>query len=175
MNKNELRQQQKKALKAVPADQRKRAEEALYQQLWQSALWQASQSVALTLSLPFELNTEPLIRAAWQAGKRVLVPKITDGEMHFVTITTGSVFDPGVMGIAEPSSQDYQDPAGIDLAIIPGLAFTKTGERLGFGAGYYDRFLSTFQGHSVALALPEQVLTELPMEPHDQLVEAIIF
>ena len=60
------------------------------------------------------------------------------------------------------------------MVIVPGLAYTISGQRLGFGAGYYDRFLAQYTGNSVALALSVQMLEVLPVEQHDQKVAHII-
>lgn len=62
----------------------------------------------------------------------------------------------------------------IDLVIVPGLAFTKNGARLGFGAGYYDRFLENYTGKTVALALSRQVKNALPIESHDQRIQEVL-
>lgn len=63
---------------------------------------------------------------------------------------------------------------GVDLALVPGLAFTAQGLRLGRGGGYFDRFLKSFTGTSVGVCFQEQVLEEIPVEPHDQSVDALL-
>ena len=62
----------------------------------------------------------------------------------------------------------------IDLVIVPGLAFTRSGARLGFGAGYYDRFLVNYTGKTIALALSPQIKQNIPIEPHDQLIQEVL-
>ena len=77
------------------------------------------------------------------------------------------------MNIEEPIDSTIFDTNLIDLVIVPGLAFTIRGERLGFGAGYYDRFLSAFSGNTVSLVLNVQLVTSLPLAVHDQTVNHI--
>ncbi len=126
------------------------------------------------LSTATEINTQPIIARAWSESKRTVVPKIINKQMVFVEITSGSNFNLGQMNIKEPIDSTIFDITLIDLAIVPGLAFTVYGERLGYGAGYYDRFLSLFCGDTVSLALGVQLVTSLPLEGHDQKVSHIL-
>ena len=94
--------------------------------------------------------------------------------MRFVAISPQTEFATGALNIQEPLHDEAFPSKQIDLVIVPGLAYTLSGQRLGFGAGYYDRFLSNYQGHTVALALQPQLLATLPIEAHDQLVEQVL-
>lgn len=134
--------------------------------------WQQAHTVALTLSLELEVNTRPLIDAALEAGKSVLVPKVTKQGLTFHEIKTFSDLEPGVMGILEPTTAVTGQ--GIDVCIVPGRVFDRSGHRIGWGGGYYDRFLETYHGATIALAYSVQVLDKIPIEPHDIPVELIV-
>ena len=79
-------------------------------------------------------------------------------------------------GLLEPieSKTNLVEPSDIDLLIVPGIAFDSEGFRMGFGGGYYDRFLQSFKGNTVSLAFREQIVSNLPKEDHDIPVEKII-
>lgn len=173
-DKVKLRQQQKQRLADYRGLERLEEEKNLQELLFQSNQWQMAKVVALTLSLPAEFNTAPIIQRAWQDKKQVVVPKIVANQMFFVLITPDSTYKSGMMSILEPVNDVPFDKQAIDLAIIPGLAYTRTGYRLGYGAGYFDRFLSDFHGKTIALAMKPQLVDDLPIEPHDEQVEYIL-
>ncbi|CAH1851931.1 5-formyltetrahydrofolate cyclo-ligase [Convivina praedatoris] len=175
LNKKDWRVKQKKSLKSYQGVNRSQEERALRQLLLQMASWKTAKRVALTLSLPFELDTQPLIKAAWQANKQVVVPQIKNQQMAFVEITPQTSYQVGPLGILEPCDVSIVQSETIDLVITPGLAFTKTGKRLGFGAGYYDRFLVNYAGPTVALALSCQIVPDLPQDKYDQRIMTILF
>ncbi|WP_068615197.1 5-formyltetrahydrofolate cyclo-ligase [Paenibacillus tuaregi] len=132
------------------------------------------------LSFRDEPSTLPLIRSCWHHGDRVLIPRITGkSSMSLHEIKSERDYSPGSWGIPEPEDhlpvwpvEQYQE---IDLVLVPGLAYDRKGGRIGFGAGYYDRFMEqlTRQLQGVrkpvlaALALQEQLVPEVPMEMHD--------
>ncbi|WP_313593448.1 5-formyltetrahydrofolate cyclo-ligase [Leuconostoc lactis] len=172
--KRDLRQVQKQKLQAYQGPDRLTEETALRAKLFNTAQWAAAKTIAVVLSTPMELNTQPIIGQAWANGKQVVVPKIVAKQMQFVAITPQTAFTAGALNIQEPEEDTVYPPENIDLVIVPGLAYTKQGGRLGFGAGYYDRFLSTYTGQTIALALTPQLLETLPLEPHDQVIDQVL-
>ena len=174
LDKKIVRTLQKQRLANYVGFQRMQEETALRKLLFRSNQWQKAQIIAVFLSTATEINTHPIIARAWSESKRTVVPKIINKQMVFVEITSGSNFNLGQMNIKEPIDSTIFDITLIDLAIVPGLAFTVYGERLGYGAGYYDRFLSLFCGDTVSLALGVQLVTSLPLEGHDQKVSHIL-
>lgn len=134
--------------------------------------WQQAHTVALTLSLELEITTHPLIDAALEAGKSVFVPKVTRQGLTFHRIRSFDDLEPGVMGILEPTTPQTNER--IDICIVPGRVFNRSGYRIGWGGGYYDRFLATFTGTTISLAYDVQLLTDLPVEPHDIPVQLIV-
>ncbi len=82
---------------------------------------------------------------------------------------------PGHWGIDEPVGEKWRRPEEVDVWIVPGLAFTRSGARLGYGGGYYDRYFSACpHGRRIAVAYPFQILPEIPSGPHDQPIDEIL-
>ncbi|CAM3159926.1 5-formyltetrahydrofolate cyclo-ligase [Leuconostoc rapi] len=174
LDKQMVRANQKKSLAQYVGLDRETEEATLRNLLFQTTQWQNARVIAVVLSMPTELNTQPVIQRAWLENKRTVVPKIIDKHMIFVEISEQSEYRLGAMAIREPLSSKMFDTDTIDLVIVPGLAFTMAGQRLGYGAGYYDRFLSHYGGQSIALALGVQLVEWLPVEKHDQSVDIIL-
>ncbi|MFT8469359.1 5-formyltetrahydrofolate cyclo-ligase [Oenococcus sp.] len=173
-DKKVLRDQQKARLAAIDPVAKKEQSLSLYRQLFENPDWQSSDNIAITLSLPLELSTRPIIQQAWELDKHVFVPKIVDTKMIFVEFTETTKIIKGKMSISEPEESKAFPKNDIDLMIVPGLAFTKTGKRLGFGAGYYDRYLSDYSGKTLSLALNDQLLATIPTDKLDVRIQQIL-
>lgn len=143
--------------------------------------YKRAKRVAVYVSWNSEVNTHPLIEQALNDGKRVAVPycvpKTRDMKMLEITRFPDDL-KPGTMGILEPDPAVCPEmaPEAIDLIIVPGVGFTERGERLGYGGGFYDRYLPKLKATAAQIALaPEfQILDTLPVEAHDQRVPTII-
>lgn len=147
--------------------------------------WITARQVVLYVAVRNELDTDLLLREAWEAGKEVLLPRCDpacSGVMCLAPCLCAADLAPGSHGIPEPSPLrcppvDPQSPTFTpDLAVIPGVAFDRQGNRLGYGGGYYDRFLST-PGMSatplVGFAHAFQIVDVLPAEAWDRPVNAL--
>ncbi len=127
-----------------------------------------------------EVHTCAIIQAALRQGTTVCVPLIEPGikRMSACAIADpGRDLQPGVLGIPEPDTRlcPKVEPGFIDLTVVPGLAFTPAGCRIGYGGGWYDRFLGEWLGTACALAFEEQIVERLPFEPsRDRPVSCII-
>ena len=126
-----------------------------------------------------EVDTTEMIKSALSSGKRVLLPKVDKDrhELLLYEIRDFSELAPGYMGIPEPSFQGRQMSINdADIVIIPGAGFDASGNRIGYGGGYYDRLLSGLQKDSpvIAPAYEEQVVDSIPSEPHDIRVQMIV-
>ena len=126
-------------------------------------------------SLPDEVCTHDLIRTLHAEGHTILLPTVQgdDLTLHVYlgdrSLATGTSF-----GIQESLGPLYTDYTSIQLALIPGMAFTPQGARLGRGRGYYDRLLPRLSCHLIGLAFPFQILPHIPTEPHDILMTEVI-
>ncbi|PWG01002.1 5-formyltetrahydrofolate cyclo-ligase [Levilactobacillus bambusae] len=166
-------------LKSLPKQQRRLEEQGLIDQLMASSEWQRAATVGLTMSTAIELDTVPLIVAALNAGKRVVIPQTRPNrKMVFIDYEAGHVpLKRTSYGILEPENGREVPADDIDLIIVPGLAFIPSdGTRLGFGAGYYDRYLATYSGSTIALARSPQIYltAEWPVESFDVKLKRII-
>ncbi len=128
-----------------------------------------------------EVETENMIKDSLKAGKRVLIP-ITDKDNRKLVFSELRDYDaelgPGTFGIPEPKSEYIRimPPNQTDLVTVPGVVFNLKGYRLGYGFGYYDRFLSSLntETKTIGLAFEFQIVNEIPIEKYDIPVHKII-
>lgn len=130
-----------------------------------------------------EVQTLSFIQQCLREGKRVTVPvtKVAEKHLEVVEITNPQTdLLPGYCGIPEPvtllQENRKRDPTTIDVAIIPGSVFDRKGGRLGYGGGYYDRFLSQQapQARRIALSFSLQLVDTLVLQPHDQVMDMVV-
>lgn len=115
--------------------------------------WKQAKSVATTVSNLFEVPTKPIIEAAIAEGKTVYLPKtMPHRQMSFLPFTSYDDLVTSKFGIPEPVYDEQLENQQPDLVLVPGLAFASDSRfRVGFGGGYYDRFLKNYSGNTVAL------------------------
>ncbi|MFC0188266.1 5-formyltetrahydrofolate cyclo-ligase [Fictibacillus aquaticus] len=178
MDKKEWRRLMKQKLQAMDQDERNRASSAVHRELFESQIWNRAKSIAITVSREFELPTRPVIERAWIEGKNVSVPKCDpiSRSMQFRSITSFDELEIVYMDLCEPiESLTYEvDRSEVDLMFVPGLVFSRDGYRIGYGGGYYDRYLEHFKNKTAAMAFSFQVEESLPTEPFDIPVAAIL-
>jgi len=129
-----------------------------------------------------EVRTRPLLRHLLEAGRLVVVPYCSGGELGLFRLERLDELAPSRFGIPEPpvqlrSQPERQiEPGQIDLVVVPGLVFDRRGGRIGFGRGYYDRLLGRLrpQALRIALAFECQMVEQVPMLPHDVPVHMIV-
>lgn len=172
--KSELRKQVLQEMKALPREQKQFIDQALTELLLQHPFYQEAKIIATYLSFPHEFQTQELIEQALKDGKKLLVPKTyPKGCMDFV------VYDPQQLvktsfGLLEPQGNlEVVDTSQIDLIHVPGLAFTTEGYRIGYGGGYYDRYLEHFSGNTLSTIYPCQIQDFIP-ENHDIPVQEVL-
>ena len=128
---------------------------------------------AVYLASKEEIDLSPLVERLWAADCRVVVPAWRDDTYRLVAYSPKTELAAGPMGILEPApdGEELISVAEGDVSgwIVPGLAFSRSGARLGYGGGWYDRFLSKANPSSISLgvAYPFQIVADLPLEPHD--------
>ena len=172
--KAELRKQVLHEMKAIPRQQKQFIDQTLTERLLQHPFYQEAKVIATYLSFPHEFQTQELIEQALKDGKKVLIPKTyPKGRMDFV------VYDPQQLvktsfGLLEPQGNlEVVDASQIDLIHVPGLAFTMEGYRIGYGGGYYDRYLKHFTSHTLSTVYPCQIRDFSP-ENHDIPVQEVL-
>lgn len=148
------------------------------QRLFAEATWKQAKTIGITISKAPEVDTYQIIRKAWEENKRIVIPKCypKDKSMRFRQLTDFNQLETVYYGLLEPIEEQTEEvlKQDIDLLIVPGLAFTRDGYRLGFGGGYYDRFLPDYTGDTLSLAFNQQLVSEIPIEAHDIPVNKII-
>lgn len=142
------------------------------------------QGTAVTLyrSVRGEVDVWPCAELLWQAGFSVAVPIVDQptGSMFFAQVSEDTVWNVGSFGIPEPKGETVRalDAKTIKWMVVPGLAFTRTGVRLGYGGGYYDRFFSAFRERykpvAIGAAFSCQLASELPSLPHDIRMDVLV-
>lgn len=149
-------------LKELPSQQRMRMEQELTKTVLSSDEWKASKTVGVTWSNFPEITTHDIIRKGIEQGKRVVVPYSGPARvMTFHEYTPDTVMARSKFGIMEPVDKSNPVPSDdIDLLIVPGLAFSDSGYRIGFGGGYYDRYLATYKGHTLSILFPFQLFQD---------------
>jgi len=178
LDKSNLRSNIIEKLKTLSAAERKNIEQSLEENLLTSEIWKQSSVIGITISHGFEWNTKSIIEAAWQNGKKVCVPKCQPKErkMDFYLINNYDQLEVVYYNLQEPKLEETEKITknNIDLLVVPGLLFDKQGYRIGFGGGYYDRFLTDFTNKKLSLAANMQVVDKLPAELFDVPVDDVI-
>ena len=172
--KSELRKQVLHEMKAIPRTQKVTLDLALTERLLQHPFYQEAKIIATYLSFSHEFQTQGLIEQALRDGKKVLIPKTyPKGRMDFVVYHPQQLVKTS-FGLLEPQGDlEVVDASQIDLIHVPGLAFTTEGYRIGYGGGYYDRYLEHFPGHTLSTIYPCQVQQFMP-ENHDIPVQEVL-
>lgn len=177
MEKSDIRRDMRRAAAELDAAQRRCQSDIVTERLRLVAARERPAVAALFSPLPDEVDISSLLRTL---DCRVVLPRVADGpcgepEMEFYD------FDPEVMGrgafgIDEPQGGEPCPPEMIDLMIVPGMAFTRDGVRLGRGKGYYDRYIARggFRARCVGVCFRHQLLPELPAEPHDRRMDEVV-
>lgn len=179
MKKNEWRNLIKKARHALSEEERTFETKLLMQSIIEDPRWQRAHTVLLYLSFGSELDTTSLIHAAWHTNKTVAIPVCFPNyrmvPVHFTSETPLKKTKLGLLEIPQSACQPI-DISKIDFCLIPGLAFDAYGTRIGYGAGYYDRFLPTLPETctKIAACFTCQLINEkLPYEATDFHIDEI--
>lgn len=176
MDKKELRRRIREQKRAMTAEEIAEKSRVLTELFLQTEQYKNAKTVYGYLPYNQEVRTVALLERALADGKKVAVPKVYGEEMRFHYMDDLSRTEEGYAGIPEPMGDEpvAEDPAA--LVLMPGVAFTKDGSRIGYGGGYYDKFLAKEPGHpTVALCYDFQIVEELPLEKFDIPVDLVLW
>ena len=176
MDKKLLRQSIKQKKREMTAEQIDAASARLGQMLAECDLYQQAETVYFYLPYNQEVRTVPMVQRAFEEGKRVAVPKIYGDEMRFIYISDFTGIEKSNCGIPEPVADGpvADDPTA--LVLMPGLAFDKQGNRVGYGGGFYDKFLQAEPNHpTVALCYDFQLFDKLETDDYDIPVDLVLW
>lgn len=174
--KDRLRKETVRKLKALPKGYREAADMKICEGILSLPEYQAAGTLFTFVGTKDEIDTMALIKDALKAGKRVGVPRSGDGGIMAVYGITGEEdLKPGRFGILEPVEEAELIPIEeIDFCVIPCLACDLSGNRLGHGGGYYDRYLKRRRMATVVVCYHELVLPEVPVMEHDVPVDRVV-
>ncbi len=175
--KKEIRQKMLAQRRALSASEKEEKGRALTGNLISLKAYQEAKRILAYLAMPGEADLDPLIREALADGKEVYVPVcLPEKQMEAGRLLAMEHFVKGPYGLRDlPKGYDTISPEEIDLVLVPGVAGSPDGTRLGMGAGYYDRYLAKVPYEKRVLVLWDfQVVEALPSEPFDQFMAAIV-
>ena len=169
-----LRKQTLQELKSLSAEEKEVMDAWLTEQLLLHPFYKEAKTIATYLSFPHEFQTTRLIEQAQKDGKTLLIPKTySQGKMDFVLYKPEQL-EKNSFGLLEPQGDfTILEPSQIDLIHVPGLAFNPSGYRIGYGGGYYDRYLSNYSGNSISTLYPCQI-QNFQHEHYDIPVEEVL-
>lgn len=176
MDKQTLRKAIREQKRAMTPAQIAEKSEKLTALFLQSEAYRQAKTLYAYLPYNQEVRTEEIVLRSLADGKTVAVPKVYGDSMRFIRIENLDRVEKGYCGIPEPIDDGpvADDPTA--LVLMPGLAFDKEGHRMGYGGGFYDKFLAAEPGHpTVALCYDFQVLPSLPTEEYDIPVDSVIW
>ena len=167
MSKRDIRLEVLEKRARMSPEERASKSRAIGDRLMKTGLWADAKTVFLYMSLPGEVETDRLIAEAWSQGKQVAVPKVTEEGLVFSKLDSFEELSEGSFHVREPREiREISD--GRALVIMPGVAFDIKCNRIGYGKGFYDRYLFEHRGHpAVALSFDFAVYSKIPSGPHD--------
>ena len=132
--------------------------------------------IAIYKSLNSEVDTNSLIEYSLNNKKIVLLPKVVGSDIKFFKYDLGDLLIKSNFGVLEPVEDynKYYEKEKIDLVIVPGISFSRDGSRLGFGKGYYDRFLSESNIETIGICFKEQISDVVPTDENDYKLDIVI-
>ena len=176
MDKKELRRQIREMKRAMTEEEIVAASQRLGELFRNCPQYQAARTIYGYLPYNQEVRTVPMLEQAMKDGKRVAVPKCYGDEMKFIYMDDLTRVEKGYAGIPEPIADDPVADDETALVLMPGMAFTTDGKRMGYGGGFYDKFLAAEPNHpTVALCYSFQMVEDLPTEDYDIPVDCVLW
>ena len=177
--KKQIRDEVKAGRLKITGDEKSALDGAILRRFLSLASYRYSQTLLLYAPLSGEIDVMPLAKAAWESGRRVAFPRCRpeDNAMTFYFVSSPDELSPAHFGIREPSPDaEPYDPESPDLTVcvIPALAFDRDGFRVGYGGGFYDRFLNDFRGAKVGLVYERFLIPRAPRGRFDTAADAIV-
>lgn len=176
MNKQELRKAIRARKRAMTEEEIERRSRSLCQKFLESDAYRACRTLYGYLPYNQEVRTLPILAQALADGKQVAVPKVYGDDMKFIVLADLTQVSKGYAGIPEPIADAPVAEDETALVLMPGLAFDPQGHRIGYGGGFYDKFLSREPNHpTLALCYEFQMLPKLDTEEHDIPVDTVLW
>ena len=176
MNKKEIRQIVRQQKRSMTPEQIEKASAELGRKFAQTEVYRSAKTIYGYLPYNQEVRTTPMLAQALADGKQVAVPKVFGDTMKFILLDDLSQVAPGYAGIPEPVADGPEADDAAALVLMPGLAFDPEGHRIGYGGGFYDRFLAEEPEHpTLALCYGFQMFDHLETEEFDLPVDQVLW
>lgn len=173
LEKRKIRDKIKKLRSDLTKEQVAEDSKLIYNQIIDNKIFERAEVVMSYMSFQNEINTEKINEYIISCRKKLLLPKMLDREIIKAIEYTGEFKIDNSFGIKEPVGEIYN--GDIDLIIVPGMVFDREGNRIGYGRGYYDRFLRLYpKARKISLAYEFQILDRLEAEEHDEKIDEIV-
>lgn len=176
--KKELRAKYKAIRRGMDADLKEQCDRKIARRLMNLWQYRESDTILFYVSTPIEVDTHYAIQCTLEAGKKVAVPRCVPNtyEMDFYYIKSMDDLEPGTFGVLEPNVEKCEKMTDFSkgLCVVPALSFDRAGFRLGYGKGYYDRFLVRFHGQTAGICYESCIRTSLPRGRYDEPVNYVI-
>lgn len=176
MDKKTLRRQIRELKAAMTEQEITEASWKLAQQFYNTRYYQDASVIYGYLPYNQEVRTVPILEQAMRDGKRVAVPKVYGDTMRFLYMNDLTATEDNGWGIPEPVDDDSVADDPTALVLMPGMAFDRAGNRMGYGGGFYDKFLAAEPDHpTVALCYDFQMVEHIPSEEYDIPVDLVLW
>ena len=176
MNKQELRRAIRERKRAMTAEEIEARSAVLAEKFAQSDAYKAAKTIYGYLPYNQEVRTVPMLARALAEGKKVAVPKVYGDEMKFIYLDDLTQVAKGYAGIPEPIADEPVARDETALVLMPGLAFDREGHRIGYGGGFYDKFLAREPHHpTLALCYDFQMQEHLETQEFDIPVDTVLW
>ena len=173
LEKRKIRDKIKKLRSNLTKEQVAEESKLIYNQIIDNKIFERAEVVMSYMSFQNEIDTEKINDYIISCGKKLLLPKMIDREVIKPIEYTGEFEIDNSFGIKEPVGEIYN--GDIDLIIVPGVVFDIEGNRIGYGRGYYDRFLKLYpRARKISLAYEFQIIDNLEVEEHDEKIDEIV-
>ena len=179
-HKSFLRHELRQAVKKITKNSRRHRSQKISRSLMRSAEFKRAHHIMIYVPIAGEVDTRDFLSQAFCQDKNIYIPKINSTTKKMTPIqikNPKSELKRGTYGIMEPHGRHLKrlNPAKLDLVIVPGLGFDRSGGRLGRGVGYFDRFLKRAKkAKTIGLAFREQIRKKIPMERHDVYLDRVM-
>lgn len=173
--KQALREQMRSCRKGISIIEMSELSARVCMRILEMDKYRAAKRVLAYASVNNEVSLRGLIRQMLDEGKEVYLPVVRDRlRMDAVRVYALDDLKKGAFNVLEPTGGEVIAPQELDLALVPGMAFDRAGYRLGYGSGYYDRFLSGCGAFFVGVAYEKQIVDQVPYSPHDRKMHAVV-
>lgn len=158
---------------STSSDLRKISSEKILKKLFKIPDYKDAESIAAYYPIGSEVLTQDIMLDALSRGKKLYLPRVKDNDLVFKRVKEFGNLERGSFGIMEPK-EDCETSTEFDIILVPTVGISPKGVRLGYGYGYYDRFLSKIDSVSIALTYEKQIVKKIPKTENDVLIDWIV-